>query len=115
MGRKLRTKAGRAHYARRKAIVEPVFGQIKEARGFRRFSLRGLEAVQAEWLLVAAVHNLGKLFRSGQSGRVLQKRAIGSRPAPGRPSAERPHEVSGLLGVPPRVEFGPGLRSRLSR
>jgi transposase len=81
MGRKLRTKAGRRHYARRKAIVEPVFGQIKEARGFRRFSLRGLEAVQAEWLLVAAVHNLGKLFTSGQSGRVLQGRAFGSRPA----------------------------------
>lgn len=81
MGRKLRTKAGRAHYARRKAIVEPVFGQIKEARGFRRFSLRGLEAVQAEWMLVAAVHNLGKLFTSGRAGRVLPGQAIGSRPA----------------------------------
>ena len=78
MGRKLRTKAGRAHYARRKAIVEPVFGQIKEARGFRRFSLRGLEAVQAEWLLVAAVHNLGKLFGSGRAGRVVPGRAIRS-------------------------------------
>ncbi len=77
MGRKLRTKAGHAHYARRKAIVEPVFGQIKEARGFRRFSLRGLEQVQAEWLLVAAVHNLGKLFTSGRAGRVLPGRAIG--------------------------------------
>ena len=83
MGRKLRTKAGRAHYARRKAIVEPVFGQIKEARGFRRFSLRGLEAVQAEWMLVAAVHNLGKLFTSGRAGRVLGGQAIGSRPAVG--------------------------------
>ena len=83
MGRKLRTKAGRAHYARRKAIVEPVFGQIKEARGFRRFSLRGLQAVQAEWLLVAAVHNLGKLFTSGRAGRVLPGRAFQGRPAPG--------------------------------
>jgi len=83
MGRKLRTKAGRRHYARRKVIVEPVFGQIKEARGFRRFSLRGLEQVQAEWLLVAAVHNLGKLFTSGRAGRVLHGRAIGSRPALG--------------------------------
>jgi transposase/IS5 family transposase len=71
MGRKLRTKAGHAHYARRKAIVEPVFGQIKEASGFRRFSLRGLEAVGAEWQLVCAVHNLGKLFRSGRAGRAL--------------------------------------------
>jgi hypothetical protein len=71
MSRKLRTKEGRRHYARRKAIVEPVFGQIKEARGFRRFSLRGLEAVRAEWMLVAAVHNLGKLFGSGRAGRVI--------------------------------------------
>ncbi len=78
MGRKLRTKAGRRHYARRKVIVEPVFGQIKEARGFRRFSLRGLEQVQAEWLLVTAVHNLGKLFTSGRADRVLPGRAIGS-------------------------------------
>jgi len=83
MGRKLRTKAGRAHYARRKAIVEPVFGQIKEARVFRRFSLRGLEAVQAEWMLVAAVHNLGKLFTSGRAGRVLPGQVIGTRPALG--------------------------------
>ncbi|HEV2005128.1 MAG TPA: IS1182 family transposase [Candidatus Limnocylindrales bacterium] len=71
MGRKLRTKQGRAHYARRKTIVEPVFGQIKEARGFRRFSLRGLEQVQAEWQLVALIHNLGKLFTSGRADRVL--------------------------------------------
>ena len=83
MERKLRTKRGRAHYARRKAIVEPVFGQIKEARGFRRFSLRGLEQVRAEWLLVAAVHNLGKLFTSGRASRVLAGRAIGSQPALG--------------------------------
>ena len=83
MGRKLRTKAGRRHYARRKTIVEPVFGQIKEARGFRRFGLRGLEQVQAEWLLVAAVHNLGKLFTSGQAGQVLLGRAIGSQRALG--------------------------------
>ena len=80
MGRKLRTKAGRLHYARRKAIVEPVFGQIKEARGFRRFSLRGLEAVQAEWQLVAAVHNLGKLFTSGRADRVLGGRVLGGAP-----------------------------------
>lgn len=71
MARKLRTKSGRAHYRRRKAIVEPVFGQIKEASGFRRFSLRGKQKVDAEWHLVCAVHNLGKLFRSGRAGRVL--------------------------------------------
>jgi transposase len=62
MRRKLRTPEGRAVYARRKAIVEPVFGQIKEARGFRRFLLRGLAAVQAEWSLLCTTHNLLKLF-----------------------------------------------------
>jgi transposase/IS5 family transposase len=71
MARKLRTKKGRAHYARRKVIVEPVFGQIKEAMGFRRFSLRGKEKVTAEWHLVCAVHDLGKLFRSGRADRVI--------------------------------------------
>jgi len=63
MARKLVTKRGRAIYAKRKQIVEPVFGQIKEARGFRRFLLRGLDAVKAEWRLVCLAHNLMKLFR----------------------------------------------------
>ncbi len=65
MARKLRTKKGRETYAKRKSSVEPVFGQIKEARGFRRFLLRGLDAVRAEWRLVCLTHNLLKLFRSG--------------------------------------------------
>jgi transposase len=65
MEHKLRTEAGRAVYKMRKAIVEPVFGQIKERRGFRRFSLRGLENVRAEWKLVCLTSNLLKLFRSG--------------------------------------------------
>jgi len=71
MDRKLRTKAGHDHYRRRKFIVEPAFGQIKEAMGFRRFSLRGKEKVTGEWHLVCAVHDLGKLFRSGRAGRVI--------------------------------------------
>ncbi len=65
MARKLRTKQGRAAYAKRKQTVEPVFGQIKQARGFRRFLLRGLEPVRAEWRLICLGHNLLKLFRSG--------------------------------------------------
>ncbi len=65
MSRKLRTKKGRETYSKRKYIVEPVFGQIKEARGFRRFLLRGLENVSAEWDLICLTHNLLKLFRSG--------------------------------------------------
>ena len=64
MKRKLETKAGAAIYAARKGIVEPVFGQIKQARGFRRFSLRGFEKVQAEWALVCAAHNLLKMYRA---------------------------------------------------
>ena len=63
MRRKLCTKEGRDIYARRKAVVEPVFGQIKEVRGFRRFLLRGQHAVEAEWALVCMTHNLLKLFR----------------------------------------------------
>jgi len=63
MKRKLMTKAGRAIYALRKTTVEPVFGQIKEGRGFRRFLLRGYEKVQSEWALVCATHNLLKLYR----------------------------------------------------
>jgi len=67
MARKLRSKAGSAIYAQRKAIVEPVNGQIKEARGLRRFLLRGLEKVDGEWHLIAATHNLLKLFRNRRS------------------------------------------------
>ena len=62
---KVRTQKGRATYSKRKHIVEPVFGQIKEARGFRRFSLRGLENVSCEWDIVCLTHNILKLFRSG--------------------------------------------------
>ena len=70
MRAKLKTPAGRAVYARRKAIVEPVFGQIKEARGFRRFLLRGLEQIRGEWRLVCLTHNLLKIWRYGS--RVLR-------------------------------------------
>jgi transposase len=63
MKRKLQTKAGRAVYAARKTIVEPVFGQIKQARGFRQFLLRGLAKVRGEWALVCLTHNILKLYR----------------------------------------------------
>ena len=67
MKQKLKTQAGRDLYRMRKAIVEPVFGQIKEWRGFRRFLLRGLQKVRAEWKLICLTHNLLKLFRSGRA------------------------------------------------
>ena len=65
MRAKLQTAAGHAIYALRKAIVEPVFGQIKGGRSLRRFSVRGLAKVQAEWALICLTHNLLKLFRAG--------------------------------------------------
>jgi hypothetical protein len=67
MRAKLKTEAGRAVYKQRKLIVEPVFGQVKEARGFRRFSFRGLRKNQAEWALICLTHNLLKLFRQQTS------------------------------------------------
>jgi transposase len=69
MAAKLRTDQGRATYRMRKAIVEPVFGQIKSCRGLRRFLLRGLAKVRAEWRLICAGHNLLKLFVSGWSAK----------------------------------------------
>ena len=65
MARKLRTKKGRAEYARRKAIIEPPFGQIKHCRGLGQFLLRGLSQMQGEWKLVCLTHNLLKVFRHG--------------------------------------------------
>jgi DDE family transposase len=64
---KLRTPKGRAIYKMRKAVAEPVFGQIKEQRSFRRFLLRGLKQVDSEWQMICATHNLLKLYRSGWS------------------------------------------------
>jgi hypothetical protein len=63
MSRKLHTKAGAAVYAARKGIVEPVVGQIKQARGFRQFLLRGIDNVEREWSLVCTTHNILKLYR----------------------------------------------------
>jgi transposase len=63
MERKLQTKRGRAAYASRGITVEPVFGQIKEVRGARRFQRRGLSAVDCEWKLLAMTHNILKMWR----------------------------------------------------
>jgi transposase len=63
MERKLETKVGAAIYATRKSIVEPVFGQIKQARGFRQFLLRGIEKVRGEWALICMTHNLLKFHK----------------------------------------------------
>jgi transposase len=77
MARKLRSRKGSAIYGQRKAIVEPVNGQIKEGRGLRRFLLRGLEKVDGEWHLIAATHNLLKLFRFHRSQQHVLMAATG--------------------------------------
>jgi transposase len=64
MARKLRTKVGREMYAKRKGMIEPVFGQLKQVLGFRQFSMRGLASMRGEWRLMATVHNLLKLWRN---------------------------------------------------
>jgi hypothetical protein len=63
MRRLLATVRGKKVYGKRKETVEPVFGQIKEGRGFRRFLLRGYENVRGEWQLICLTHNLLKLYR----------------------------------------------------
>jgi transposase len=63
MARKLRTKKGKTTYAKRKGIIEPIFGQLKQVLGFRQFALRGLAAMRGEWRLMCTVHNLLKLWR----------------------------------------------------
>ena len=60
---KLRRGGRRSRYRLRKQIVEPVFGQIKQSRGFRQFLLRGIDKVKAEWALICTAHNLTKLAR----------------------------------------------------
>jgi transposase len=68
MERKLQTQVGATVYATRKCIVEPVFGQIKQARGFRQFLLRGLEKVRDEWALICMTHNILKFHKIICSG-----------------------------------------------
>ncbi len=65
MARKTRTKTGRAVYARRKTIVEPVFGQMQTVQGARQLLLRGKHAARAQWRFQCAIHNLLKLHRNG--------------------------------------------------
>jgi len=86
MARKLKTKKGRAVYSRRKAIVEPIFGQIDTVQDGRRLLLRGKQAARAQWRFTCAVHNLLKLHRAG--GLVLVDHAQAGKDADG--SRNRP-------------------------
>ena len=83
MRRKLQTRRGRQRYALRMQTVEPVFGQIKQGRGFRQFLLRGLEKVNGEWSLICTGHNLLKLSAlgsicTGKHGAMGQPNASGT-------------------------------------
>ena len=61
---KLRRAGRRSRYRLRKQVVEPVFGHVKQARGFRQFLLRGLDKVRAEWAMICTLHNLLKLAKA---------------------------------------------------
>lgn len=97
MHRRLATALGRARYRRRGAIVEPVFGQLKEARRIRRLSRRGRVACQSEWRLIGMTHNLLKLWRHRRSG------------LPGGPAGGGPGQGSRQRGA-----CGPASRPRRS-
>ena len=75
MRRKLRTKKGKERYGLRKELPEPVFGQIKQVRGFRQFLLRGNDKVSGEWKLICTGHNLLKLFGAHRNG-LLSREAM---------------------------------------
>src|SRR5258708_39125402 len=83
MGRKLRTKKGRTEYAKRKGIIEPIFGQLKQVLGFRQFSLRGLAAMRSAWRVMCAEHNPLKFGRPNPTAR-------GGRPNPPAPPEPPP-------------------------
>jgi transposase len=76
MRRKLRDPAGRATYIRRKAIIEPLYGTLKEQRGMRRFRRRGLAKVAAEWALATTAYNLTRLWRTIEPRREESRRGI---------------------------------------
>jgi hypothetical protein len=99
MREKLHTTAGQAVYKMRKAVVEPVFGQIKERRGLRGFLLRGRDKAAAEWQIICLTHNLLKLFQA--------RTAPANHPKPTRPRpnsgelahAQRNRVLFALLGT----------------
>ena len=65
MIKKIDSKKGKARYERRLAIVEPVFANIREQKGFKRFTLRGKSKVDVQWILMCMIHNLEKIVNFG--------------------------------------------------
>ena len=100
MARKLRTKRGRAVYARRKAIVEPVFGQIDTVQDGRRLLLRGEQAARDQWRFHCAVHNLLKLHRAGGLDLIREQEGAAASPRPARPTpCPRPAALARTLAA----------------
>jgi Transposase DDE domain len=94
MARKLRTNNGRATYARRKVIAEPVFGQMETVQDARRLLLRGKPAARAQWRFHCAIHNLLKLHRAGGLGLIRERNS-----APPSPSAGKRRPLATLATV----------------
>ncbi|MBN9103353.1 MAG: transposase, partial [Pseudonocardia sp.] len=97
MDRKVSNKAGRALYRRRQAIIEPVFGQIKQARGIRRFLRRGRAAAESEWQLIAGTHNLLKLYRRALTDTTVAPYSRLATTATGRTGRPAPAPLPGAL------------------
>ena len=112
MRSRLSSEEGRALYARRKAVVEPVNGQIKQARGFRQFSFRGIEAVGAEWALVCLCHNLLKMFKNRPEA-ATPGPAPGAAPLSARPQRDEASPASSV--VPLYCLFRPARAPNLYR
>ena len=106
MRRKLQTKRGRQRYALRMHTVEPVFGQIKQGRGFRQFLLRGLEKVDGEWSLICTGHNLLKLFRFGTG---IPAKGGRTGPAPANTTLSTLATVASSLDLPALTNRHPTL------
>ncbi|MBK9168189.1 MAG: transposase [Bryobacterales bacterium] len=109
----LKTDEARATYKRRKTIVEPVFGQIKQQRGIREFRLRRFEKTKAEWLLICLTHNLLKLYRHAW----LPKRTSNGTEGPGKPKDDqKPSRKHPAGQTAPLISRGmrkcPGTRTR---
>jgi hypothetical protein len=106
MARKLKTKNGRAVYSRRKAIVEPVFGQIDTVQNGRKLHIRGKQAAREQWRFTCAVHNLLKLHRAG--GLKLIEAPNSTPPGP---STLKPHPLATVSGS--LLRFAASLRRTL--
>jgi transposase len=109
----LATDSGQQRYRLRKAVIEPVFGQIKEVRGIRRFRFRGLQRVSCEWQLICATHNLLKLFRHRKAASPQRPRRKAAR-RPGSGTAFCHHSRSLRQHLPTLESWSTAAQSSVS-